>query len=159
MPKGALLHAHLDACVDKAELLRYAYEHPEVHISISKGLTADNKATTLPEFRPFRPSPFNSGNAGMSAAQGYKGGTWIPISLAGEAFDPALGGPEGFDKWIIDGQIINPVEAYSTHNSLDRVSLCSRLATLNLNCYRSGTNLSQRSSQQRHAIIQFLEAS
>jgi adenosine deaminase CECR1 len=121
MPKGGLLHAHLDGCVDKAVLLKYAYEYPEMHVAVDCGLTAQSLADARPAFRPFEVSPHGSGNACLSAASGYREGSWIPLAAAREAFDPALGGPEGFDKWLVDSQVINPSEAYTTHNSVKRV--------------------------------------
>ncbi|KZV69050.1 adenosine deaminase-like growth, partial [Peniophora sp. CONT] len=122
MPKGALLHAHLDACVDKSKLLALAYEYPQMHIRIEHGVTPERMADQLPTLAPLAVSPFAAGsNAGMSAAQGYVGDTWIPLVEARKAFDTALGGPEGFDKWILDTQMVNPGEAYGTHNSIKEI--------------------------------------
>ena len=122
MPKGALLHGHLDACVDKAKLLALAYEYPQMHIRVARGVTPERMADQLPTFAPLAISPFAAGsNAGLSATQGYVGDTWVPLSEARKAFDPALGGPEGFDKWILDTQMVNPGEAYGTHNSLKEI--------------------------------------
>ncbi|VDB96742.1 unnamed protein product [Peniophora sp. CBMAI 1063] len=122
MPKGALLHAHLDACVDKSKLLAFAYEYPQMHIRVARGVTPERMADQLPTFAPLAISPFTAGSsAGMSAAQGYVGDTWVPVAEARKAFDPALGGPEGFDKWILDTQMVNPGEAYGTHNSIREI--------------------------------------
>ncbi|KAI0028515.1 hypothetical protein K488DRAFT_58421 [Vararia minispora EC-137] len=120
MPKGGLLHAHLDAVVNKAMLLKYAYECPEIHMSVGQALTVDNVKTITPVFKPIPVSPF-TGNAGLSAAQGYRNNSWVPLVSARETFDPALGGPEGFDRWLLDSQMINPTEAYLTHNSVKRI--------------------------------------
>ncbi|KAH0830666.1 hypothetical protein J3R83DRAFT_2121 [Lanmaoa asiatica] len=32
----------------------------------------------------------------------------------------SLGGPEGFDKWIVSTFVINPSEAYGSHNTSNK---------------------------------------
>jgi adenosine deaminase CECR1 len=51
----------------------------------------------------------------------YTGG-WVPIKKARELFDPALGGPVGFDKWVLSAFMINPSDAYNTYNTPMKVS-------------------------------------
>ncbi|VDC02169.1 unnamed protein product [Peniophora sp. CBMAI 1063] len=76
MPKGALLHAHLDACVDESKLLALAYEYPQIHIHIARNVTPEHITNELPTFTPLAISPFTAGSsAGMSGAQGYVGDT------------------------------------------------------------------------------------
>ena len=50
MPKGGLLHAHLDATVNAAVLLKLALQQPAIHIRVLTRLTADNLKINLPEF-------------------------------------------------------------------------------------------------------------
>ncbi|KAI0053868.1 adenosine deaminase-like growth [Auriscalpium vulgare] len=119
MPKGALLHAHLDATVDKKYLWGLALQYPQLHVRAATVITAANRSTTLPEFRPL---PLTSStHDGSFTAAGYVGDTWLPLHQARDAFDPALGGPDGFDKWVLDSMIINPAEAYGTHNTITKI--------------------------------------
>lgn len=121
MPKGALLHAHLDATVNAHTLLKFALEHPNIHISLPRALTIANITTTVPQFRPqTTASSFSS----LTSAN-YAPGEWVPILKARESFHEAFGGPEGFDKWIVDALMINPSEAYEKYNTTNKVTLFS----------------------------------
>ncbi len=59
MPKGALLHSHLDAMVNAADLLKIALEEPAMHVKVSTRLTASSLASTLPTFRGLNLSEFS----------------------------------------------------------------------------------------------------
>ncbi|KAI0311600.1 adenosine deaminase-like growth [Amylostereum chailletii] len=120
MPKGALLHAHLDATVHKTILMKLAYEHPEIHISAPEGVTLTNLSSNVPLLQVFSQPQF-TGTASVSANTGYQAGSWIPLSVARVSFDTALGGPEGFDKWLYGTMTINPSEAYGTHNTVKKI--------------------------------------
>jgi adenosine deaminase CECR1 len=51
----------------------------------------------------------------------YIPNTWVQIANARETFDPALGGPKGFDDWVIGALTLNPNQAYGTHNTVTKV--------------------------------------
>ncbi|KAI0063425.1 adenosine deaminase-like growth [Artomyces pyxidatus] len=121
MPKGALLHAHLDATADKKFLWELALRHPILHVRATTPgpVSAANISSALPEFMPIS-EPQLSGALSLTDA-GYSADKWIPLSQAREAFDPALGGPAGFDKWVLDSMVINPAEAYGTHNTVTKI--------------------------------------
>jgi adenosine deaminase CECR1 len=146
MPKGALLHAHLDATVNAVFLLKLALEHPSVHVRASNAVNELNFASTLPEFRALPPdqSTNDTATSGLTDAT-YCPNSWIPLQKAREMFDPNLGGSEGFDKWVIAAMMINPAEAYGTHNTVTKVltfpSECNSANVLN----RFGRNLPARS--------------
>lgn len=118
MPKGSLLHAHLDAVVDAAFLLKLALAQPAIHVRTSTALTAESIKNVLPEFRGLPSSEFTDVK---SLTNNYVSGTWVDIRRARESFDPALGGPSGFDSWVIGALTINPSEAYGTHNTVLKV--------------------------------------
>ena len=120
MPKGGVLHAHLDAMVDARVLLDLALKYPAFHVRANVSLTKETILTTLPEFYPLRESEWTTGSS--LTDESYTPGSWIPLSIARETFNPDLGGPEGFDKWVIGALTINPNEAYHTHNTTDKVS-------------------------------------
>ena len=119
MPKGGLLHAHLDAMVRSDILLRIALKQPALHVRISDPLSAKSLKCILPEFRALPRSRWTE-NTSLTGSE-YVTSSWVPIQNARNNFDPALGGPEGFDRWVIGSLMIDPSEAYGTHNTTDRV--------------------------------------
>ena len=125
MPKGGLLHAHLDATVDVNFLLNRVLEHEALYVRASSPLTLaalSPTPTVLPEFTPFPKSEVKlSANKSLTDAS-YDGG-WLPVNVARENFSPELGGPEGFDKWYVASTTINPAEAYGTHKTVAKVDL------------------------------------
>ena len=118
MPKGGLLHAHLDATVNTRVLLPLALKHPAYHVRTDIRLTPETIATALPEFLPLKESEWTVLKSLTDGA--YTPGSWVPLASARETFDSSLGGPEGFDDWVIAALTINPTEAYHTHNTTDK---------------------------------------
>lgn len=134
------MHAHHEATVDNAYLLKLALAFNGMHVRASEALNASNLGRVRPEFRVLPPDQFNAGSA--LTGPDYKPGTWTNIKHARDTFDPSLRGCEGFDAWVLNALTINPNEAYKTHNSVLKVS---RLAS-NARCSphaelrRSGRN-------------------
>src|SRR5487761_1317851 len=108
MPKGALLHVHIEATVDKGYLLELALKESSMHVRTPGVVTATNSTITQLEFRPFKQAQ-SSQYASVTDAT-YPGSIWIPLHQARSSF--ALGGPEGFDRWVISVMSMNPAEAY-----------------------------------------------
>lgn len=119
MPKGALLHSHLDAMVNAADLLKMALEEPAMHVKVSTRLTASSLDSTMPTFRGLNPLEYSSDHSITSST--YVPGTWVQIKRARENFASDYGGPEAFDAWVIASITINPKEAYETHNTVKKV--------------------------------------
>ncbi|KAF5389871.1 hypothetical protein D9757_003578 [Collybiopsis confluens] len=121
MPKGGLLHAHVDATVNVAHLLNLATKYPAIHVRASTALNATNIGSVLPELRPL-PEDLRS-SAGLIALtdSNYVPDTWVQFNKAKESFSPQLGGPEGFDRWLTAAMTINPTEAYVTHNTVTKI--------------------------------------
>ena len=119
MPKGALLHAHLDATVNPEILLKLALQYPIFHVRVHEPLSISNLSTNLPEFRPLPPDHVS--DLGSLTEESYPLGSWVPLHKARDSF--ALGGQGGFDKWVIGALTINPAEAYGTHNTVQKASL------------------------------------
>ncbi|KIK59537.1 hypothetical protein GYMLUDRAFT_44494 [Collybiopsis luxurians FD-317 M1] len=121
MPKGALLHAHLDATVNVSHVIKLAMKYPAIHVRASTALNASNIGSVLPELLPL-PEELRSSAGQVSLTDSkYTPGTWVPFNRARESFDPQLGGPEGFDQWITAAATINPTEAYVTHNTVTKI--------------------------------------
>lgn len=123
MPKGALLHAHLDATVNAEFLWDLALKQPGIHVRVAQPLSAANLATNLPEFR-ILPSSLHADIPSLSDTS-YTPGSWVPLHNARDSFSTELGGTKGFDKYVISSMTINPAEAYGTHNTVEKV--CSKL--------------------------------
>ncbi|KAI0797575.1 Metallo-dependent hydrolase [Abortiporus biennis] len=119
MPKGAMLHAHLDATVNAKILLELALKHPSIHVRTSAQLSATNLSVTHPSFQPLPEAEFTT--LSNISDETYQPGGWVPIQKARETFDPTLGGPEGFDRWVIDSLMINPSEAYRKYNTTTKI--------------------------------------
>ncbi|KAI8982866.1 Metallo-dependent hydrolase [Trametes punicea] len=119
MPKGGLLHAHLDATVRADILLGLALQQPAVHIRVHEPLTPSTLRTILPEFRAL-PKDEWSTNSSLTDPL-YSPGSWVPIQDARNKFSTEMGGSEGFDRWVIDALMINPSEAYGTHNTTAKI--------------------------------------
>lgn len=121
MPKGALLHAHLDATVNAKFLLKLALKEPALHVKIAATITSGNAVANLPEFRALPRDQFPSDVVASLTDSAYIPGTWVSLTRARETFAEELGGPDGFDAWVIGSMMINPTEAYKTHNTITKV--------------------------------------
>jgi len=119
MPKGALLHSHLDAMVNAAVMLRFALEEPAIHVKVPTQLTKASIPSTLPTFRGLKPSEYSDEPSLTSGP--YVPGTWVHIKRARENFSSEYGGPEAFDAWVVGSLTINPREAYETHNTVAKI--------------------------------------
>ena len=130
MPKGALLHAHLDATVNVNVLLQLALKQPAIHVCASTPINASTIATTLPVFRALPPDQFSNG-PGLTDPS-YIPNTWVSLRKARDIFDPELGGSRGFDEWVLAALTINPNEAYKTHSTVTKVLEYSPVIRLSL---------------------------
>lgn len=119
MPKGALLHVHLDLTVNGNTLLALALQHTSIHIRASARVTPGSIKFVEIEFRPLPPS-FVPQCISLCLPT-YKPGEWVPLRRAREQFDAGLGGTQGFDRWVASCLTINPSDAYVTHNNNIRV--------------------------------------
>jgi len=119
MPKGALLHVHLDLTVNGTTLLALALQHPSIHIRASAQITPASMKSVTVEFRPLPPNFVHQYTS--LCLPTYKPGEWVPLRSARDLFDAALGGTQGFDRWIANCLTINPSDAYVTHNDNIRV--------------------------------------
>lgn len=123
MPKGALLHAHLDATVNATFLLKLALQQPALHIRAPNVISASTINSTLPEFRALSADQFSANDSPGVTESSYSPLSWVSLQQARQSFDAELGGPEGFDKWVLDAMMIRPEEAYGTHNTVAKVCL------------------------------------
>ena len=142
MPKGALLHAHLDATVNQNFVLQLALQQPALHVRTATPINRNTINSTLPEFRALPQNQFSEGPGVTDPS--YVANEWVSLQKARNTFDPDLGGPHGFDKWVLGAITINPKEAYETHNTVEKVS--NWLRKLDFNDAFSASNRSGRNS-------------
>ena len=122
MPKGALLHAHLEATVDALTLLKLGLEHDNMCIRVPGQITPAHLSRVLPQFGA---QPVTGEREYMKASTitdiGYVPESWVSARRAREEWPAAMGGPEGFDAWVVKSMVINPEEAYGTHNTTRKI--------------------------------------
>ncbi|KAJ7709654.1 adenosine deaminase-related growth [Mycena rosella] len=112
IPKGGLLHAHLEATVNAEYVLKIALEQPALHVRSTAPHSALNLSKILPQFSPFPRKMFTDSDTALTDTF-YSPDTWVSLKKARASFDPALGGPAGFDKWVIAAMVISPAEGQS----------------------------------------------
>ncbi|KAF8669690.1 adenosine [Rhizoctonia solani] len=114
MPKGAILHGHMDAMCDANFLYKEALKYPQMHIRVDSAITSDSP-WPLPQFRPLTAdSSAKNINAPSLASSDYILKSWVPLKRARGIFEY---GKEAFDKWIVGAMMINPKEAYVDYNT------------------------------------------
>ena len=119
MPKGGVLHAHLDATVNAEAILEIALKYPAIHVRTTAQLTPTSLPDTFPEFHALPKEEWTTLPSISGGA--YVPGTWVPLNNARDTFAADLGGPSGFDKWARDAMTISPAESYGTHNTTDKI--------------------------------------
>ncbi|KAJ8581397.1 Metallo-dependent hydrolase [Rhizopogon salebrosus TDB-379] len=122
MPKGGLLHVHQNASVEAKLLLDLALNHPAIHIRVPGRINASSLDTVLPDIQPIPAEQYPAADVVGITDVSYTG-DWVPIKKARELFDPELGGPAGFDKWVLSMFVINPSDAFSTYNTSMKIWL------------------------------------
>ena len=120
MPKGALLHAHLEATVDAASLLKMALEHRNLCIRAPVIMTKDMLSSTLPDFLAL-PVAGSYVSPVTITSPDYVPNTYVSAQKVRNEWPEILGGPSGFDTWVIQALTINPREAYKTHNTTTKI--------------------------------------
>ncbi|KAG8905213.1 hypothetical protein FRB99_000482 [Tulasnella sp. 403] len=120
LPKGALLHAHMDAMCDARFLLDRALEQPQMHVRAQSVITSESIRSMLPEFSAL-PLNYQETSPHNLTDPLYKAESWVPLQVARQTFPAELGGIEGFDKWVLGTLRIDPNEAYVQYNTSKKV--------------------------------------
>ncbi|KAI0146169.1 adenosine deaminase-related growth factor [Xylariaceae sp. FL1272] len=116
MPKGALLHAHMDAMVDFDFLFGLLFETPGIHLSADQPLTTPAALeSAFLNFRFFK----KARTEGNLWEEDYKPSTHILLTQVADAFPD--GGKEGFLKWLYSRATISRTEAIEQHHGVDHV--------------------------------------
>jgi adenosine deaminase CECR1 len=116
MPKGALLHAHMDAMVDFDFLLDVLIKTPGMHIMSPSPLdTAESREGAAIVFR-FQKQALTEGNIWDKS---YKPNSLILLTQAADAFPN--GGREGFMKWLYSRCVLSRTDAVAQHHGVDEI--------------------------------------
>ncbi|KAG8533802.1 uncharacterized protein KY384_001543 [Bacidia gigantensis] len=117
MPKGALLHAHADATMNVAFLIKQALATEGMAISSDYPLTdASARARASVLFR-FRKSFDHPGPSIWTAD--YKSNTFVPLREAAAAFPN--GGFDGFKTWVTSICTINAEDSLKHYHGVDMI--------------------------------------
>ncbi|KAI1327337.1 adenosine deaminase-related growth factor [Xylariaceae sp. FL0255] len=116
MPKGALLHAHMDAMVDFDFLFGVLFETPGIHILADRPLHSPEALREAELLFRFLKEPRTSANVW---ADGYEPKTPVLLTQAADAFPD--GRKAGFLKWLYSRATISRTEAIEQHHGVDHV--------------------------------------
>ncbi|KAI9753565.1 MAG: 18S rRNA pseudouridine methyltransferase [Chaenotheca gracillima] len=117
MPKGALLHTHLDAMIDQDWLFEQALTTEGIHLSSPTPLCSASQLETS-QFRfVFAKNPTPAKASIWTEA--YEGGSLIPAAVAADGFPD--GGRAGFLSWLTRRCAITSEESIQHHHGLDAI--------------------------------------
>ncbi|KAJ5902819.1 hypothetical protein N7495_003347 [Penicillium taxi] len=119
MPKGSLLHAHMDAMFDIDFLIDQAFSTPGIHISAPKPLLTSEDYETAPVSFQFSSQSTTADNKPVIWTDGYESSSLIPIKTAASTFPQ--GGEDGFRKWLTRRCMLLPEHAYKYHDGVDAI--------------------------------------
>lgn len=105
---------------DAEFLYRTAIQEPQLHIKVPHVLSVSNMRATLPEFMAKPPNFKPESEVGLTDSA-YAPESWISAQRARALWPESMGGPTGFDAWVIASMRLNPQEAYVEYNTSKKV--------------------------------------
>lgn len=112
MPKGALLHCHIEAMVDIDWLVERAFATNGTHISAEGPLDPATSDNTIPFQFKWLHAPATPSASIWSDS--YVAGERVPIDVAAESFPH--GGRDGFKRWLVSRTTITHDESLQHHH-------------------------------------------
>lgn len=119
LPKGSILHAHLDAIVDLDYVFSVLLEEPGMHMNAptSQLSTTAEREQAIVNFRFFK-EPRNASMA-IWDAKSYVPGEFVPLVKAAESFPD--GGKEGWIRWMKSKTTISETDSVEQHHGVDHI--------------------------------------
>ncbi|KAL9087797.1 MAG: hypothetical protein Q9159_003480 [Coniocarpon cinnabarinum] len=117
MPKGALLHCHLEATVDLEWLFREAVATEGLHIAASAPLVNDSVRSN--ESFSFDWTKQRSQPDQSIWSPSYEPNALVPLQKAAETFPN--GGVQGFLDWLLSRTTVTPTESLEHHTGVHAV--------------------------------------
>jgi adenosine deaminase CECR1 len=116
MPKGCLLHGHMDAMVDFNFVLEEVLNTPGMHMASDRSLsTADARADASLSFR-YRKKLQTEGSIWE---EGYKPNTYFQITTIADSFPD--GGRAGFLKWLKSRCTLSVEDSHEQHHGVNAI--------------------------------------
>ncbi|KAF5610797.1 adenosine deaminase [Fusarium subglutinans] len=116
MPKGALLHAHMDAMVNFDFLFDELLKMPGMHMCSDRPLnTEESREDAVPSFR-YRTKADSDGSIWE---ENYKPGAFVPLPKAADEFPH--GGRSGFLKWLKGRCTLSVTDSHEQHHGVDAI--------------------------------------
>lgn len=120
MPKGSLLHAHMEAMFDIDFMIDKALETPGMHISAPYPLlTRKDYDEVLFSFKYSSRSTKEAESKAPIWATDYEPSTLIPIQKAAASFPD--GGESGFRAWLMNRCTIAPEHSFTHYHGVDAI--------------------------------------
>lgn len=116
MPKGALLHAHLDALVDFDHLLDELLKLPGMHMSSDRSLSSPDARNDADIVFRFRANDVTDGDIWKD---GYEPGKFILLTKVADEFPE--GGRSGFLAWLKSRCTLSMNDCHDHHHGIDAI--------------------------------------
>lgn len=116
MPKGALLHCHLEAMVDADWLLRTALETDGMHIAAAGALHIASARESVPFTFQYAKQPLQTGASIWS--KDYCPNTLVSLANAADTFPD---GKEAFIKWLKSRCTVGTEESVNHHHGANAI--------------------------------------
>lgn len=116
MPKGALLHAHLDALVDFDYLLPELLKLPGIHMSSDQSLTSKEARENAGLAFRYRAKEVTDGNVWKDD---YEPGKFLLLTKVADEFPE--GGRNGFVAWLKSRCTLSLTDCHEHHHGIDAI--------------------------------------
>jgi adenosine deaminase CECR1 len=118
MPKGTLLHCHIEAMVDLDWAVEEAFKIDGMHIKAEAPLSDAQSILKTPFVFQYSNTSRTENSTSIWSAE-YAKDTLIPLRSAADSFPN--GGKEGFIKWLYSRWTITPEESLKHHLGVDEI--------------------------------------
>lgn len=120
MPKGSLLHAHMDAMFDIDFLIEQAFATPGIHMAAPQPLLTPKDFEKAPFYLQYSSRPVEeSAEKPLVWSSSYEASTLLPLQRVASSFPN--GGEAGFREWLKSRCVIGPEHSYYHHHGVDAI--------------------------------------